>query len=673
MYGENWYFVNFLLVCIAYYLFTLLIAIFGMIILYFIKKFNKKEWGLNFLEIFIIAFAIGLSVYISLCFILDIFMFFNFYSAYLSLIIIDVIFLLYLIRCKELTREKVANFITSIKIRFKNKPRDSTVFIGIVIIILIIQILIQWRIITQSYPIPSKDTYGALGHMYHLLERGYLWRERYSIQYPKGYPFFIVAPVLINPDFRFTYIYLKFGGIPIMSFYMIVMTVILKRIFSKNYLVFIGLMLTLISNILFSRFIVNSSSAIATVMILICFMIIRSKCPFYLTGFLVQIMFLFNPTFAFCYMLIWILFVIINLISKVSRLKIILIDYLFKPLILLIFTILSFIINTLVVQNITFIDLLDAFLFFFSISEFNINLSNNSNLLVLNSVYLFKDLSLFNDFLNAFYYMEERILSLFIIFAILGLFLPLKKYFGKKFRESINFGKLSLLVLIGLFLIEVFLVNSKVIIILFLRYVILPRAIEGFAGPIIIFCCFQLELIIRKAKIFTYYLKNKYPSYRNLLRNNIFSKFFRIENIIITMLLISVCSTFIVHREVYYNVYFEKDHIETIFYIKDNIPEDSKILVHFYEDTGDALHSLLSTYDLYDWEFSEGKNDVAAIKEYIRDKNIDYVLLDLETVSSIELYNFTSDPHFENLYENEIHMFFEYDEFIYGKIYLENQ
>jgi len=90
-------------------------------------------------------------------------------------------------------------------------------------------------------------------------------------------------------------------------------------------------------------------------------------------------------------------------------------------------------------------------------------------------------------------------------------------------------------------------------------------------------------------------------------------------------------------------------------------PEDSKILVNFYDGTGDALHSLLSTYKVYDWEFSEGENDIIAIKQYIEDKNIEYVLLDLETVSSIELFNFTSDPRFENVYENEVHMLFEYD------------
>ena len=258
--------------------------------------------------------------------------------------------------------------------------------------------------------------------------------------------------------------------------------------------------------------------------------------------------------------------------------------------------------------------------------------------------------------------MEKRTLSFFLIFTFVGLFLPTKKYFGKEFSELVKLTKFSLFVLICLYLFKALFENSNIILFFFLIYVIQPKAVEAFLGPIIIFCCFNLNLIIEKANVFTIYLKNKYSSYRNLLKNNIFSKFFRIENILTTILLISVCSTFIVNRNIEYNVHFEKEQIETIFYIKDNIPEDSKILVHWYGDTQDALYSLLSTYKIYDWDFSEGENNIIEIKEYIRDKHIEYVLLDLETVSSIELFNFTSDLHFEYLYENEVHIFFKYHE-----------
>ncbi len=661
--APEWLFFNMILVALTFFLFVFLISVFGYIFFYFLKKINKKDWGINFLEISLISFGIGLSIYISLSFILDIFHFFNFYSAYLSLIIIDILFILFLIYRKKLTRDKVADFIDSIKKRFKKKTRDSISLIIIVIFIIFIQVAVQWRVITQEYALPSLDTYGWMGHMYHLLEKGYIWRERHPIHYPRGFVIFMVAPVLINPDFRFAYLYYKFAGIPIMSFYIIIIATILKRIFEKNYLVLIGLMFTLISNVLFSRFCTNTSSTIPTIMILASLIILRSKCPFYFTAFFAQLMFLFNPLYAFGYFIVWGFLILFRIISKGYSLRITLMEYAIKPIILLLILLLTFIFHTMIVLNITFIELLNAFSIIFGIPM--ISLSHNLNLLNLNPILLnvdfsdiLKDLFPNNDVIGIFRDFQKRVLSFFLLFTMVGLFLPTKRYFGEKNRDLINFGKFSLIVILGFYIGEILLANISTT---FAQSIIwfIFRIVEAFAGPVIIFCCFIIQLIINKAKIITLYLRTKYPRYRSLLKS---SKFFKIENIVIIILLISVFSTFMVHRNVYYHVYFEEEHFETIFYIKDNIPEDSKILVHFYDDYGDALHSILSTYDLYDWKFRAGENDIIGIKQYILEKNIEYVLLDLEKVSSTELYNFTSDIRYENLYENDVHMLFEYED-----------
>jgi len=75
--SKEYYLVQLLLVSFAFYLFVLLISVFGFFFFYYIKKFNNKDWEINFLESFLICFLIGLTIYISLCFILDIFRFFN--------------------------------------------------------------------------------------------------------------------------------------------------------------------------------------------------------------------------------------------------------------------------------------------------------------------------------------------------------------------------------------------------------------------------------------------------------------------------------------------------------------------------------------------------------------------------------------------------------------------
>ena len=229
--SKEFYVINFLIVSFAFFLFVCIISAFGFIFFYYIKKFHKENLELSIMERFFICFAIGLSVYISICFILDLFQFFNFYSAYLSIIIMDLGFLLYLVHRGEITKKNVKTFITSIRQSITKQKRNSLISIIILIFILSVQIWIQWEIITKEYAMTSKDTYVWLGQSWYLLKNGYIWREHMPLHYPKGYTFFLAAPELIYPDWRFAYFYMKFVGIAFFSFYIIVIFTILKRIF----------------------------------------------------------------------------------------------------------------------------------------------------------------------------------------------------------------------------------------------------------------------------------------------------------------------------------------------------------------------------------------------------------------------------------------------------------
>ena len=212
--GENSYFLNFILVCLIFYLFVFMISIFGYIFFYLIKNINKKDWELNFWESFLISFALGLSVYISYCFILDIFRFYNFLSGYYIIAIIDAFFIWYLIYRGVLTKEKFLDFFHSIKTKVSLERKRTVVLIIMLIFVLSWQIWVQWDIITREYAIPSKDTYVWLGQSWYLLENGYLWRKHMPLHYPKGYTFFLAGPELIYPDWRLSYFYIKFAGIP---------------------------------------------------------------------------------------------------------------------------------------------------------------------------------------------------------------------------------------------------------------------------------------------------------------------------------------------------------------------------------------------------------------------------------------------------------------------------
>ena len=141
--SKDYFLVQLLLVSFAFYLFVLLISVFGFFFFYYIKKLNGKDWDINFFESFLICFLIGLTIYISLCFILDIFRFFNFFSAYFSIAIFDSLFLWYLIYRRKINKENTLNVIKTKVKEFLKKPKKT--------IILVLFLIIQTNFIIIKY------------------------------------------------------------------------------------------------------------------------------------------------------------------------------------------------------------------------------------------------------------------------------------------------------------------------------------------------------------------------------------------------------------------------------------------------------------------------------------------------------------------------------------------
>jgi len=104
------YIFNFLLVGLIFILFFFILSVFGYFFLFLIKKLNKNKENMifkSFLEELFLSFGIGVSVYISLGYFLDLFALFNFYTAYLSLIIFNLLFIIYYYReNKEVFKKK---------------------------------------------------------------------------------------------------------------------------------------------------------------------------------------------------------------------------------------------------------------------------------------------------------------------------------------------------------------------------------------------------------------------------------------------------------------------------------------------------------------------------------------------------------------------------------------
>lgn len=659
--GKESYFANFLLVVLIFYLFVFIIAIFGYVLLFFIKKINGKDWELNFLEYSIISYAIGISIYLSYCFILDIFMFYNFFSGYYLIVMIDALFIFYLIYRGDLNRDKISNFFLSLKSRFTTNRRQSIILILILIFTFSWQIWVQWEIVTKEYAIPSKDTYVWLGQSWYLLEKGYLWREHMPLHYPKGYTFLLAGPELIYPDWRLAYFYIKFGGIPFFSFYILTIFIILKRLLEKNYMIFIGLLLTLISNFLYSRFNSFVSSSIPTLLILISLIILISKCPFYLNGFFLAAIFLLNAIFGLFFILVVVAFLFVKLLSKDREIKEFLIKNIVITFSITVILLLSYIMHIIFVQKISFFELILAYFVQLGYPEANVSkniFTLDYQLVLVQFRYFIRDYIPKNYVTSIFLDIEGRILSYFFIFAFISLFIPTKKYFTKKYKDVINFGKFSLLVVLGFYIAEVALEGSSN---LFAQS--LPwfkwRAVEALSGPIIILACLTIDKVITKAKTLTQYLRRNSNWYKKHLEQNSLLGLFKVENAIITLILISCLSTLISNQRIYYSYYFEQEHVEAIFYIKENIPDDSKILVSDFDDTTNSFYNLLSTYKYYIWDFEFSDNNFNETIDYIIDKNIEYLMIELTSINSTEKSHFKNHIYFDKLYENELYLILE--------------
>ncbi|MFX0072593.1 MAG: hypothetical protein ACFFAO_16030 [Candidatus Hermodarchaeota archaeon] len=512
---------------------------------------------------------------------------------------------------------------------------------------------------TEEYALSSKDTYVWLGQVWYLLERGYLWRSHMPLHYPKGYTFFLAAPELIYPEYSFAFFYMKFVGIPFLTLYILTIAIFLKNIFKDNYKVLIGLFLLLASNLVFARSIGFVSSSICSLLILSTVIILRSNLPFYFTSFIAVSTFFFNALFAIFYILALLIFLFISQIGREQKLISLLMNNIIIPTIFIIILIIPFVLHVFYVQNVNIIDYIVRIINENAI--FSVKLPNSidfSNNYLLQIRYFLRNNYEDNEIVYAFLDLERRILSYFIIFSFIGLFLPLKRIFSNQSHDLINFGKASLIVVLLFYLIEIVFSSNTNIFIVNSEW-FKSRAAEGMVGLIIIFTCFVLEKIIQKAQILTTYLTNRYDKYKRIINFNRFSKILKIERLMVSIILISIISMSFVNRRIYYTYYYEQDQVETMFYIKENIPENSRILVPDFGDTKNAFYNLLSTYKYYKWEYEFEDNSFNETLDYIEDNSIKYILLDLDLINSTEESYFKHYSDFEEIYENDRNIVYE--------------
>jgi len=253
-----------------------------------------------------------------------------------------------------------------------------------------------------------------------------------------------------------------------------------------------------------------------------------------------------------------------------------------------------------------------------------------------------------------FSFIQAELISFFIIFAFLTLFIPIKKINDLNKKKILMIGNALTLILLIIFILPVLLHIPLEYNYIWMR----DRSLEAFGGPLIIIICIPISIIVDRSKLITDYISLHVKTYHKIVKTKISRDFLKVESLVIAFLLISSFDTFLKHKRILYKYNFSQDQIEMMFYIQENITTDSKILTSDLEGLR-VIYFLITEYEYFLWNFEI--NSYNTTITYLNEVTIDYVLIDLTRINSTELNNFTNDNHFENLYENDINIFFKYN------------
>lgn len=652
-----------LLTFFLFIIFIIAISIFGLLFYNVLRRRTKNNQNLNFLEKCILSFGIGFSIYISSCFLIGSFCFMNFFTIYLPILIIDIVYICFLAIHKKF---RIKEFLSLLR----KKRNEIILFSSLLIFIFYVQIMFQWEILSKRKSLLDTDPFVLVGHTYNFFKTGEI--SSWGPAYPPGFRIFSASclSLLISPDFRIIYYFFKFAPICILSFYLLIIAVIIKRIFKKNYFLLLILPLILSSDYFIYRLDFFVSSNIATLLILISLLIFMTNCPLYFFGFFFSAVFLFNPVVAFFYLISMFLFSFIKLLLIEKKIKRVIIKLYIKT---------SIISITLLIPYIIFIssygfDILEILKFYYNISS----LSNSFQVVKINNfpitIFLeIKDwiIGLLTNWVpedplwrKRLFINNQIIYSIFFSFALLGLFLSIKKNEEKQNRNLILYCKTIVVMILFIFFLPILIPNNFII--NMFPFWIYMRTLEFFYGPILIIECFTISYFIKKVKNLKIYMIQNNEVYKKLIHKKYLSQIVNIEKIVVFIFLILSYSYFFINSvdNNYHgvgNYHYSDDQIESIFFIKENIPTGSKILVPdvAYSPAGCWIYSLLNDHNTTVWDFSK-PNWYNSTKIYLQQNNITYLVIDKLLTTSTQLSDFLMIyQNMTIIYQNNLNIIFE--------------
>ncbi|MEE9378490.1 MAG: hypothetical protein V3V33_10700 [Candidatus Lokiarchaeia archaeon] len=534
-------------------------------------------------------------------------------------------------------------FSRETKLSFKRFFLRKTTLISILIISIsyIITFILYWNIITESIGLIRRDPYSYSENIYFLLDNGTITDFRLGLGYPSGYVFITSGFLLLFPDPLIVYLFIKMASLYYILLYIIISFFILKEIFKENYLIFFSLLLLSISNTFIARNIINIPSSLATIIVLISFLVLVKNYSYFLLGFNIAAIYLIHPLTLFFYLPVLIIYLSIKFFSNIKNKRLILKGFFSISCMLMVIIIL------LVPYMLNYPE--EIFNIYYLYENFinNAKYSNGFNQINMKNLKIGL-LQIFNfdfmrnfinsDLLNRWDYLTNESIEWFFTASFLGIFVNI---FNRK-KKIIIFNLCVIFVLVSFFLPHFILIgfidDFK------------HRSLETFALPIIIMATFFFASILKLARQLTNYLIQKSKFYSSILHKyQPVSKILRVDMIILLMLFTNFYFIKIERKDPLYYYYYDEDYVEIILYLRNNIEPDSII---FRPDLERAeIHSILYDMTFYDYNFSAFP-DVGAFFHYMWHKHADYLIVNNSDVSEQWKKHIFYDTYFRELIIN---------------------
>ena len=600
-------------------LFFILLASLGGLILHIFQKYRKSKWNLTRLEYFFISFIIGIVTYLVLSYIITFFHIFNFYTIYLPLIALSLIYILILYR-----ERKFHNLWIWIKAFIRTNSGAFFKYILIIAIAFLMQLLMFLPIVMENIQLSYGDPYFWTKQVLYLEKYSVTNYNDMGISYPWGFVLFCGGSLLISPDFVTTFYFMKLSFFPFLNIYLIVIFSLTKRLFKKKYLVFFCLFAVL-SNIYFvSRTMAFLSSSIADLLILISLLIYLTNVPKFFMGFVVSGTFLLNPVYSIYFVMALILYYSIKLYNYQGKKKVVIKE--FSSIFLVsIMGLIIYGLSAILIYHFDLIIFYNLFLSYFSIQSITI-----------------PDVPIYIQDWNLLYnILEIPYLIVFFGFPILAITSKFKKSKNIMFRDFIYFIKgAGILTYLFIFILPL-IIHSRFFDIFY------PRVLEIFLPCLIFLTIFSLETfesIFSKLWLKLKFLQVKIRNWKN--KNRFVNKYFKVpilSSIFFGILLI--LSNFYTHVNLKVDYRYEDSIMDCIFYIQDNISSNSNIGVNRFGETDFYLsHSPAALLYIYDLSYfpSEDHLSFSEFTNFIQMNEIHYFIIRLSS------YNVSFNEDFLN-------------------------